>query len=92
MEHVTDREDHKMNDFEKAREEFMNDSNAKKINKLASAADKERLGQLFDKEELTNAFKKGDSNTLKNIVSNVLKTEEGQRLAKNISEIMGKNK
>lgn len=81
-----------MNDFEKAREEFMNDSNAKKINKLASAADKERLGQLFDKEELTNAFKKGDSNTLKNIVSNVLKTEEGQRLAKNISEIMGKNK
>ena len=61
---------------------------ADKIKQIAQSLDGERLGQLVDAKAVEAAAKSGDDKALRNMLSQILSTEEGQKLAQNIKKIM----
>ena len=61
---------------------------ADKIKQIAQSVDSERLEQLVDAKAVEAAAKNGDDKTLRNMLSQILATEEGQKLAQNIKKIM----
>jgi len=79
-----------MSDFEKESKKYMSGANAEKIRAISSSVDNKKIGSSVDQAELKKAVKSGDSKTLERIVAQVLATSEGKKLAKSITDIMGK--
>ena len=77
-----------MNDFEKMGKGLMGSMDEKKINSLANSEDSKRLSQLFDAGEAEKAAKSGDMSALRDILSKVMSTEEGKRLAQQVSGML----
>ncbi len=63
--------------------------NAKEIRKLAQSSDGEKVRSLLgDEKKVAEALEKGDTETLKNLMTQVLSTEEGNRLAQQLMGLM----
>ena len=75
-------------DFENIGRELERRGKADSIKKLAESADGQRLSRMIDPKAVENAAKSGDSEALKNILGNVLRTAEGQRLAESVRRMM----
>lgn len=60
------------------------------IKRLAESRDGQKLGQMVDRKQLEKAAASGDSEAIKNILSSILSTEEGRRLAENVRRMMEK--
>lgn len=60
------------------------------IKRLAESADGQKLGQMVDSKQIERAAASGDSEAIRNILSSVLSTEEGRRLAENVRRMMEK--
>ena len=60
------------------------------IKRLAESRDGQKLGQMVDRNQLEKAAASGDSEAIKNILSSILSTEEGRRLAENVRRMMEK--
>lgn len=59
------------------------------LNKLAESKDAQNLKQkLGDGSEILKAAQKGDSQTLQCLLSYILQTEEGARIARTISDML----
>ncbi|NLL45442.1 MAG: hypothetical protein GX250_01360 [Clostridiales bacterium] len=59
------------------------------LNKLAGSEDIQNLKQkLGDGSEIMKAVQKGDSQALQCLLSSVLQTEEGARMAKTLSDML----
>ncbi|HHU05673.1 MAG TPA: hypothetical protein GXZ65_04230 [Clostridiales bacterium] len=59
------------------------------LNKLAESKDAQNLKQkLGDGSEILKAAQKGDSQTLQCLLSSILQTEEGARIARTISDML----
>lgn len=86
-------------DMDKLAGDLMASSTAEKlaskkgvIQKLAETKDAQKVQKLVEKDSaaITQAMKKGDVASLKGALGNILKTEEGARLIKQINEMMKK--
>lgn len=60
------------------------------IKRLAESADGQKLGQMVDSKQIERAAASGDSEAIRNILSSVLSTEEGRRIAENVRRMMEK--
>lgn len=83
-------------DFEKLASEFMKSkdsskimSKADEIKKIATSNDGQKVMKMMgNTDKLKAAMEKGDTDTLQNVIKNVLSTEEGARLAQQLSELL----
>ena len=81
-----------MQNFDKIKKQLLGSDKAGRLNNIANSADGTKISRMIDAEALERAAKSGDSAALQSMLTQVLNTDEGKRLAKNISEIMGKGK
>lgn len=58
------------------------------LKKIAESEDGQKLSRMFDAGAVEQAAKSGDTAALKNILSQVLSTSEGQRLMENVKKAM----
>ncbi len=83
------------NEFEGLAIDMLNAMNSAKISEkvpdlknLAMSEDGQRIKEKFaDSDLVRKAMKSGDTGDLQRLLSSVLQTEEGQRLAKQISDM-----
>ena len=84
------------NDFENIALDMLGAMNNSKISEkvpdlkdLASSEDGQRLKEKFaDSDLVRKAMESGDTRDLKSLLNTVLQTEEGRRLAKQLSNIL----
>lgn len=77
-----------MNKFEDIGRELERRGKSDKIRQLAESPDGQRLSSIIDAKAVETAAKSGDSAALSGILSKVLSTDEGRRLAENIRKMM----
>lgn len=61
-----------------------------KIKQIASSDEGKKIQDMFKGSEIEQAAKKGDIDSLKSAVSQLLQTDAGAKLAKQISEMMNR--
>lgn len=61
---------------------------ADKIKQIAQSDEGQRLSQMVDAKAIEAAAKSGDNQALRNLLGQILSTEEGRRLAENVKRIM----
>ena len=59
-----------------------------KLKALADSQDVQKLGKMIDPAAVEQAAKSGDSNAIRSLLSSVLSTEEGRRLAQSVQQLM----
>lgn len=76
-------------------ENFLDESQSKKlkqnsanIEKLVSSSDGERVSSILNESGAAEALQRGDTAALKNTFEAILKTDEGSRLFKQLSEML----
>ena len=79
-----------MQDLEKLAQELRHSGREREFQALADSADGRKLGQMIDAGAVETALKGGDSAALQQILQNVLRTAEGQRLAENLRKLTRK--
>ena len=77
-----------MQNFEELGRELDRRGKTDKLKALADSEDMQRLGQMLDPTAGERAAKSGDSQALKKLLSSVLSTQEGQRLAQSVQQLM----
>jgi len=77
-----------MQNFEQLGRELERRGKADMIKELAQSDDGIRLGQMVDTSGIAQAARSGDSEALKRMISQVLGTDEGRRIAENIKKMM----
>lgn len=61
---------------------------ADKIKQIAQSDAGTRLGSMLDSKAVENAAKSGDDQALRRMLAQILSTEDGQKLAQSIRQIM----
>ncbi len=79
-----------MADLESLEREIKSSPAAEKLREAASSPEGQQVLKNLDTEAVEKAAKSGDMQALKDILSGVLSTPEGQALAKKIRKSMGK--
>lgn len=77
-----------MQNFEQMGRELERRGKTDGIKKLAESADGKKLGSMIDPNAIEKAARSGDSAALRGMISAVLGTEEGRRLAENVRRLM----
>lgn len=77
-----------VNEFEKIGEELRRQGKTDKLKSLADSDEGRAIGRMVDADAVREAAKHGDAAALKTILSQVLSTSEGQKLAENIKNAM----
>lgn len=79
-----------MADLESLEREIKSSPAAEKLRQAASSPEGQKVLKSLDTSAVEKAAKSGDMQALKDILSGVLSTPEGQALAKKIRQSMGK--
>jgi len=79
-----------MADLESLQREISSSPAAEKLREAAASAEGQKVLCNLDTAAVEKAAKAGDMQALKDILSGVLSTPEGQALAKKIKQSMGK--
>lgn len=77
-----------MQNFEQLGKELERRGKTRELQALAESEDGARLAAMLDTERLEKAAKDGDGEALRRMLSSVLCTEEGKRLAEGIKKLM----
>lgn len=77
-----------MQNFEQLGKELERRGKAEDIKRLAESEDGIRLAGMINPQQIEQAAKAGDSDALKALLSSVLQTQEGKRLAENVRKMM----
>ena len=77
-----------VNDFERIGRELERQGKAEKLKNIADSEEGKAISRMIDAEAVQKAAKSGDAAALKTILSQVLATSEGQRLAENLKKAM----
>ena len=77
-----------MRNYEEIGRELERRGKADEIKRIAQSADGQRLSQMIDPAEIEQAAKNGDSAALQSMLSRVLSTDEGKRLAESVKKMM----
>ena len=78
-----------MKDLERLGEELSRSGKGERLKSLADTAEGKAVSRMVDQEKLERAAKSGDTAALKDILSQVLSTDEGKRLAEKLKKAMG---
>lgn len=79
-----------MAEFEALEREIRSSPAAETLKKAADSPEGKKILAGLDAEKVSRAAREGDMQTLKDIVSGVLSTPEGQELARKIRKNLGK--
>lgn len=77
-----------MQNFEELGRELERRGKTEKLKALADSSDVQKLGKMLDPGAVERAARSGDSQAIKNLLSSVLNTKEGQRLAQSVQQLM----
>lgn len=77
-----------MQNFEDLGKELSRRGKTEQLKALAETDDVQRLSRMLDSATVEKAAKSGDGQALKDILSQVLSTAEGQRLAQSVQQMM----
>lgn len=77
-----------MQNFEQLGKELERRGKADDIKRLAESEDGIKLAGMIDSQQIQKAAKAGDTEALKALLSSVLQTQEGKRLAENVRKMM----
>ena len=77
-----------MQNFEDLGRELSRRGKTEQLKALAETDDVQRLSKMVDSAAVEKAAKTGDGDALKAIISQVLSTAEGQRLAQSVQQMM----
>lgn len=77
-----------MQNFENIGRELERQGKTAQIKALAESDDGIKLGSMLDAKAVESAAKSGDGEALKKMLTQVLSTEEGRRLADNVRRLM----
>ena len=77
-----------MQNFESIGKELERRGKTDGIKKIAESADGQKISRMIDPKAVESAAKSGDSEALRSILSSVLSTAEGQRLAESVKQLM----
>lgn len=78
-----------MPNFEMLGQELERMGKTEDIKKLAESEMGRRIGGMVDAKAVEAAARSGDSQSLQRMLSQVLSTEEGRRLAESVQKLMG---
>ena len=78
-----------VNSFEDVGQELMRRGKTDDIKRLAESEDGQKISRMVDAEKIQQAAKSGDSKALHELLSAVLSTDEGKRLAENVRKMLG---
>ena len=76
------------NDLERSAKNMMSSADIDKIKQRASTDEGKQIQQMMNSADIQDAAAKGDIDSLKNAVAQLLKTDAGAKLASRISEMM----
>ncbi len=79
-----------MQDLEALGRELQRRGKTGELKKLADSADGKRLEQMLDGEAIRQAAQSGDQRAIRQVLGNILATEEGKRLAQQLKKLMEK--
>ena len=77
-----------MRELDRLSHELEKSGKSAELMRLAKSEDAVRLGKLLDVDAIRRAAGGNDSETLKALLSGVLSTDEGKRLAENVRKMM----
>ena len=77
-----------MQNLENIGRELQRRGKTEDLRKLAESADGQKLSRMLDGKAVEQAARSGDSEALRSMLSNVLSTQEGKRLAESIQKLM----
>ena len=77
-----------MQELEKLNEQLKKNGKGEKLKTIAESSDGLAVSRMIDAAAVERAAKSGDTAALRDILSGVLSTEEGRRLAENIRKAM----
>ncbi len=77
-----------MQNFEELGRELERRGKTDKLKALADSQDVQKLGQMLDPAAVERAAKSGDSQALRSLLGSLLSTQEGQRLAQSVQQLM----
>lgn len=77
-----------MKDLEWLGEELSRSGKGERLKSLADTAEGKAVSRMVDQGKLERAAKSGDTAALKDILSQVLSTDEGKRLAEKLKKAM----
>ncbi|NCB51311.1 MAG: hypothetical protein EOM54_05455 [Clostridia bacterium] len=75
-------------DIEKMGRELAQSGKIDKLRAMADSDEAKRLSAMLDAEAVKTAARTGDAETLRGILNKVLGTDEGRRLAQQLSDAM----
>jgi len=78
-----------MGNFENMSKELLKGEKAKELQKVVNSAESKKISNMVDGNALKKAVAEGDNNTVNNIMSKFLSTDEGKALAKKIGDSFG---
>lgn len=79
-----------MQNFSDVSRELEKRGKISEVKRLAESAEGQKISGMIDQKRLEKAAVSGDGEALKNILSSVLSTEEGRKLAENVRKMMEK--
>lgn len=77
-----------MQSIEELGRELERQGKGDKIRALAESSDGRRITEMLDADAVANAAKSGDGAALQKLLTQVLSTDEGKRLAENVKKMM----
>ena len=77
-----------MRDLESVGKELDRLGKTQKLKSITDSEDGQRIGRMLDQKALEKAARSGDTQALRGILSQVLGTDEGKRLAENLKKAM----
>ena len=77
-----------MQNFEQLGKELERRGKTDEMKRLAQSEDGKRLAGMIDPSRIEQAARSGDTDALRQMLSSVLSTREGQRLAENVRKMM----
>ncbi len=75
-------------DIEKMSAKLESSGKAEQLRRLADTEDGRALNAMVDAAALAKAISSGDKNAMQGILRQVLNTEEGRRIAQQLSDVM----
>lgn len=77
-----------MKDLDALKQELARDGRLQRLQVIADSADGQRLADALDAQRIEQAARTGDTETLRQILTQVLSTDAGQRLAGKVKDAM----
>lgn len=77
-----------MKDLDALKQELAHDGHLKRLQAIADSTDGQRFADALDAQKIEQAARTGDTELLRQILTQVLSTDAGQRLAGKVKDAM----